>query len=246
MKTFTKTILILCTLFLTLGIIFCAAGWSMGYYPGTYLRQYQQQIEDGTIELEHTEEFKNIQSLSLSVGMADCKIESYKGSKIRVESSDNNYVECETDGNTLNIQYGQRISGISWLIQNEPGAIRIYIPEKLHLKKLSIEGGAGQIAAEGLSCDELSLIGGAGAFSYQGSVEQNVVVGCGFGQVQLRLEGKAKDFEYSLDCGLGSVKVENGPSINMIGEYDTHGKADKHMELQCGLGSISVGFENKI
>lgn len=244
MKKFTKVSLTVSGVCLVAGIGLCISGFALGYRPGNILGHRQERValvDSGTYEFAYNQEYEDISSIKLSVGAADCRIQSYDGTSVRVEAGASKLVDCKKTGDELRISYGDDVS-LRTLVDEEEGFIRVYVPEDTELALLKLEGGAANVVAENLSCKAVDMEVGAGAFSYQGSVSKTLTVECGVGSVEAQLEGEMQDFNYELDCGLGSVIIENGPSIVGIGEERLDNQADKKMELECGLGSILVSF----
>lgn len=244
MKKFTKVSLIISGICLAAGIGLCISGFALGYRPGNFLGHRQERValvDSGAYEFAYNQEYEDIFIIKLSVGASDCRIQSYDGTSVRVEAGSIKLVDCKKTGDELRISYGDDVS-LGMLMDEEEGFIRIYVPENTELELLKLEGGAANVSVEKLSCETVDMEVGAGAFSYQGSVSKTMAVECGVGSVEVQLEGEMKDFNYELDCGLGSVIIEDGPSIVGIGEERLNNQADKKMELECGLGSISVSF----
>ena len=245
MRGFIKISLAFGGVFLAAGIGLCISGILLGYEPGSILGASKEKLEtmrDESYELSYAWEYEDITSLKVEVGAAECQILAYDGQKIRVEADNTKYLDCKKNGENLKVSYGQENFALHWFDQGGVGFIRIYIPKGEVLETLEVDGGAASITMEELVCKDVNLEIGAGALSYTGSVEKKISVDCGAGSVELILEGQAEDFNYSLECGLGSVSVENGPGIAGIGESKVDNRAAKKAELECGLGSIAVTF----
>lgn len=248
MRKFSKTVLTAGGVCFAAGISLCIAGWILGYEPGSLQEQYRERrivMADENEVYEDQQEFADISALKVSMGAAECRITSWEGDEIKVTAKDSTLLECRRDGEKLKISYGANNTFWNWMKMQEAGFIRIYVPEGLELKLLDVEGGASSISMENLSCRELDMEVGAGSFSFEGEVKRAVSVSCGVGSVSLMLNGKADDFDYKMGCGLGSISVENGPNIAGIGENKTENRGTKKMELECGLGSISVAFRKE-
>lgn len=248
MKRFTRRAFVFFGIFFALGMILCTAGWIMGYEPGQYLKEYRLSgigESSGGQELEQTE-FDGVSSISLSAGASVCNISAYSGDNVRVEISDSTLLTCEQNGEELEISFGAGEHSIwQWMKRKSAAAseIRIYVPETLLLKRLYVEVGASDFQAEGIRCRDLEMICGAGKLSFSGEVKRNCSVECGMGAVEMLLKGMEKDFDYSLECGLGNIRIQDGPELAGAGEYTKDNRSGREMELECGLGSISVTFQ---
>lgn len=252
MKHFTKIVLIFAAIFLVLGIVFCVAGWTFGYAPGSCLSEFGRTIEakkeKAQLSVQH--EFDSIEALELSVGAAVCEVSAYPGDKVRIEASEKPILSCNKEGKKLKVGYGKEEHSVWSWIKDGPkdgvDVLHLYVPETMKLKELKIEGGASEITVEGLTCEKLELTCGAGKTAFTGAIEEKASVECGAGSVELTLEGRPEDFDYSLECGLGNISVEDGPGVAGIGEYTGKNNGGKKLKLECGLGSIRVDFQNNL
>lgn len=247
MKRFTKIALISSGICLTAGIGLCISGVVLGYEPGSILEEYRVKsvsMREGSYELSDTQEYEDVTSLKVSIGAADCQIVAYDGDMVRVDTDNTRYLKCRNNGRQLIVEYGpdDEDGVFQWFGLEDMGFIKIYVPETLELKELDLEGGAANITAENLICQDVEMEIGAGALIYEGSVLRKISADCGAGSVEVIVDGEASDYNYDLECGLGSIEVEGGPEIAGIGDTRIDNKADKKMELECGLGSIEVSF----
>ena len=69
-------------------------------------------------------------------------------------------------------------------------------------------------------------------------------VNCGMGTVTATLAGKRQDYGTDIDCGLGAVNVgsESHSGISSLRTGDSN--APKYMEIECGMGTVDILFEN--
>lgn len=249
MKRFTKIALTFFGIFFVLGMVFCTAGWVMGYQPGQLLKPYRTEGPDksGSREtLAEAAEFQDVSSVRISAGVSACDISSYSGDTVRIEVSDRELLACEQNGEELEISYAvQEHSLWRWMTKEDNGteSIHVFVPKKLFLEGLYVDAGVSGFNVEGVRCKELELTCGAGKFSFSGEVTEDCFVECGVGSVELLLAGSEEDFNYSLACGLGKIEIQNGPEIAGVGEYTKDNQSRKNMELECGLGSITVKFQ---
>ncbi|MDO5345386.1 MAG: hypothetical protein Q4E91_06540 [Lachnospiraceae bacterium] len=248
MKRFTKKAFVFFGIFFVLGMVFCTAGWVMGYQPGQVLEEYRTDwSEEGHEQgaLAQAAEYQNVSAIEISAGASICEISAYSGDTVRIEVSDKTLLACEQDGGHLEISYGARHHSFwKWITGGSrgPETIRIFVPGKEPLAELYADVGASEFIAEGITCKELELTCGAGKLSFTGEVTGNCFAECGAGAVELSLKGTEKDYDYSLECGLGTIEVQDGPDISGVGEYTKDNQSGRRIELECGLGSITVEF----
>ena len=56
--------------------------------------------------------------------------------------------------------------------------------------------------------------------------------------------GKESDYNYTLDCGIGSLEL-NGKSYSGLGrEQNIDNQASKKIAMECGIGEIELNFED--
>ena len=68
-------------------------------------------------------------------------------------------------------------------------------------------------------------------------------VDCGIGNVDLDILGKEADYNYEISCAAGNVDIGDS-SYSGIGHDKniTNPNAKGDMELNCGVGNITVSF----
>lgn len=252
MKGVSKTALTFSSVFLAAGIALCAAGWLAGGNPAEEVQRYQSQVQEwkgGRAEVSSIREFQGISSIELSVGAAVCVMTGDEGDSVRIETSQENLLACSQHGKTLTVEYGKQAHSFwSWVgrANQQESVIYISVPKSVVLKELDLELGAADFTAEGIACDVLDLECGAGKAAFAGEIRKEGTVSCGAGSIALALKGEERDFNYSLECGLGSIQVSDGIGIAGIGEEDRDNNAGRDLDLECGLGSITVDFTDSI
>ena len=66
---------------------------------------------------------------------------------------------------------------------------------------------------------------------------------CGVGSATLVLHGEQEDYNYSLECGMGEVKIADGSYSGIAVEQQIDHGASKNLNIECGMGSVNVKFE---
>ena len=64
------------------------------------------------------------------------------------------------------------------------------------------------------------------------------------GRIELTAAGKEQDYNYELEVGMGSVTVGAGEFGGMAVEKTIDNSAVKKMDIECGMGSVEIGFED--
>lgn len=136
------------------------------------------------------------------------------------------------------------------LFRLEQPKVTITVPDGFVAEKLTVELGAGELAAGELQSRKLYAAVGAGAlYLYEVSAETSAQFQIGAGEMKVYgFEGGSVD----VDCGVGSLYLEGsvaGKSRigNGIGEVKmklTGSEGDYGYSVDCGLGSVSVGSKS--
>jgi len=67
---------------------------------------------------------------------------------------------------------------------------------------------------------------------------------CGVGSIGLELSGRKEDYNYEVNCDMGSVKIGENSFVGM-NDTDINNEAENWIEMDCGMGSISIEFEKE-
>ena len=121
------------------------------------------------------------------------------------------------------------------------------MPEQLELEELSVEVGAGNIdIKEGLlTTAYASLDVDAGNLDFAGEVKGDLDANCNVGNMELKLTGEQQDYNYSLSCDVGSIKVGDISVSGLGREKEIDNDADYDMDVSCDVGNIDVIFEKR-
>ena len=194
--------------------------------------------------------------LEILVGAGDLKIKYHNEENVTLEVSDEDKMQCYVEGDTLKIR-GGLITGTG-----SSSTMIVYLPENKNFNNVAIDVGAGNIEIDKLTgadtdinvamgqvvisemeTDSLNIEVGLGNAEVKGNINYEAIVDCGMGQVVMELEGEGKDFNYNLDCGLGSLSVEGVYHIAGIGDSYVNNDASMEMDLSVGMGTVMVSFE---
>ena len=194
--------------------------------------------------------------LEILVGAGDLKIKYHNEENVTLEVSDEDKMQCYVEGDTLKIR-GGLITGTG-----SSSTMIVYLPENKNFNNVAIDVGAGNIEIDKLTgsdtdinvamgqvvisemeTDSLNIEVGMGNAEVKGNINYEAIVDCGMGQVVMELEGEGKDFNYNLDCGLGSLSVEGVYHIAGIGDSYVNNDASMEMDISVGMGTVMVSFE---
>ena len=110
-------------------------------------------------------------------------------------------------------------------------------------EELKIEVGAGQVYLDSFTADELDLECGAGEADLYGDALKKVKIECGVGTVRYSTAGSREDYDYEVECGIGSVTVGDDTYSGLGSERKINNGGSRKMEIECGIGVVDVSFD---
>ena len=211
---------------------------------------------------------EDISTLKMEIGAADIRI--VAGDKLYAQT-DNPYIKVTEQNGTLTIQETSHIVNLegSTLILYIPeemsfervkittGAGRFYT-QALSCRELDmelgagkaefecltasgeadIEGGAGQIIISSGSLNDLSFDMGVGEGSITAALRGKAEINAGIGNLKLRLTGRQEDYTIRCEQGLGRIEVDG----SVIGTDTTIGSGENYLEVEGGIGNVTITF----
>lgn len=197
--------------------------------------------------------------LEFSLSGDELKFQSYDGDKLRIEvtGSKKDKVRIGTEDDSLILETTGR---------SQNREITVSYPKNVRFKETSIDVAAGTVTmCDEFRTDDLDVSVAAGEFTNAekisvandttitvgtGNVElseldiYNLEVDCGIGNVDLDILGKEADYNYEISCSAGNVDI-GGSSYSGVGHNKniTNPNARRDMNLDCGVGNITVNFE---
>ena len=284
MKKFTKIALISALVCLVLGLGVFLGGlalggtwqglkesidhgdYSIGGSDGTYGIYMTEKSEDSSssnqessVAQEKTSNavvYSNVQKIEIDMQSGGLYFEptNEKELSVSVNGKDGKETTVRQNGEELEIYNDFR---------NHKGNVKIYYPEDMTFREISISMGGGDVAVKGsIKADEFDAELGAGAFHAEGieATESSWEVGageivlghvesrdmdfdCGTGRIEAKLAGKQADFNYDVECGIGSVKIGNEEYGGVAFEKTIQNGQNREIEISCGIGEIQLSFE---
>ena len=162
-------------------------------------------------------------------------------SQIEVNVNDKyNATQCYMDQDTLKIKREQKHR------RGEDIRIEVLVPTDYEFDKISVDIGAAECQFSQIHTNKLDIDTGVGAVTFTGTVAGDVELETGVGDVTLNLANPEQDYNYRIECGVGTIRV-GGSSYTML-SHETHinNSAPYNMELECGVGSITVNFSDSV
>ena len=255
-----------------LGLVLCLVGLGLGatldrigevYRDGYVFEDYDKEDPDiSGNAFSGAESFDGVRSLDVEVGKARVVIEESDGTEIKVDGSGLNSkqkLSCKQEGTELEIKVtGDRISsGEVTLLISIPkeqtfeevsfdvggGVLKI---ENIAANILDISVGAGETNIERFQAGELDVECGAGIAALAGELLQRADLECGVGELELKLIGKETDFNYSLECGIGTIDMGNSSFSGLGTERYIDNGQSRELSVECGVGSVELQFMEEL
>ena len=235
MKRFTKISLILSGGFLLLGIVLCLTAYTMGGRVGDLSVSYDSEkhsfVTGDQIKVTEGEEqhFQNIENLDLNMGVGELTVCYGSGKDFVLRSVGTGKFFCEQNGTTLKVNskkaqyfFGINISSFG---SSKDVAIVLEVPKGTDIRKLKAQG--------------------VGEFDFSGEIKKFGNLKCGIGSMYLNLVGSEKDYDYSLECGMGNISLGDRDFSGLGSGQEISNGSDKKFTLECGMGEIEVDFEKE-
>ena len=115
-------------------------------------------------------------------------------------------------------------------------------------EEINITVGAGKADIKNLHADKIDLEVGAGELNVENLEVKALDVECGVGKVNAEILGMESDYDFSVDCGIGTVKIGDRTLSGLGADYDNDHHDDKHhgvmgsIDIECGLGEVAIQF----
>ena len=116
-------------------------------------------------------------------------------------------------------------------------AVKSLIAER---SELSV--GAGTLTIENGDIKNAEISVGAGNISFYGNIRGNMEGECAVGNLQMRLLGSEKDFNYELQCVAGNILLDGEKHSGINEGMMIDHAAKKNMELDCAVGNMKIEF----
>lgn len=209
-------------------------------------------------------QYTGVRELELEITCLEVVIRKGSDSKVTVDIEEVpedmlKYLTVRRDGEKLSIET-EHNSRWETYMKNNTGMITIEIPEYLQEASLSIgagmmnveeicageleiQVGAGTVNVDHFEASEMELTCGVGEAVIAGDASQKAKVECGIGSVTYYAAGSQSDYDYKLECGIGSLDVGENSYSGLAHEQSISNGTGREMEIECGLGNVTVTFD---
>lgn len=224
------------------------------------------QMESSAVS-EDAQSFEHVRKIDVEISSVKLEIAQSEDEKIWVETKDvpsKLNFRCGMDGDELKLVTDDHI--LNKVNVGECGVIRLYLPkdgmeemdvkneagivviQSLNAEEFSLDIGAGEAIVKDFNATEADFTCGAGEIRAAGNVAKKMDVDCGIGEVVLTLDGTEEEYACDVECGVGEVVIGDIVYEGVGSEH--HGgknhNGSKEIEVDCGVGSVTVQFETGV
>lgn len=201
-------------------------------------------LEVELMEGDGSEIFVDTSNISQDL-LGDLEV-SGKGEELEIELKNRNVWE-KLANNAFDESKGTLLIRIPAGMQFEKAKIQvgagILRADELRAEELDIEVGAGQVYLDSFTAQELSLECGAGEADLYGEALREAKIECGIGTVNYTAAGSQEDYNYEVECGIGSVTVGEDTYSGLGKVRKIFNGGSKKMAIECGIGLVDVSFD---
>lgn len=196
-------------------------------YYGRTIHFWNNVSRNGTIYLYLPENLSRLNEVDIEMGAGNLECNAaLEAAEIDIEAGAGHFTMEELRGDSVTVKAGA-------------GTVEI---NKMTATELSMESSAGGIVVGNLDAAELNLETGAGSIEIAGSVT-NVNAECAAGSIGMTLRGAPADYNYELECDMGSIRIGDNEYSGLATEKSVNNRAGKWMDIQCSVGSVDISFE---
>lgn len=130
----------------------------------------------------------------------------------------------------------------------EVGAGKLDVAALAVENNIDVEVGAGNASIQNLTAATASIECGVGKMSVKGAVEGDISIECGVGNIEMYLDAAESDYNYDVDCGIGSVYIngsKRGGFLTSSADM-AHAGAKGTIKLECGIGKIELITQKRL
>lgn len=265
MKKGWKIFWMTCGITFAVGMILFVAGLGMGAtmemvkdrvpIKETYSPNVQESYQ-GIRELDLDTATGEIKILKAPAGQQDITVETHKIAKSLK-------FKCYEEDGVLNITTNEK--AWNWIYARNhanDAKIYIYIPEGYKLEEVEMNLNAGSIYIEDIHTEQLDIDVDAGEVQVDSFVTNDLTMNCdvglieavgktlgdaelesGVGEIDFTAIGNETDYNYDLNCDIGSIVCGTREFTELGSEYHIDNQAEKTMSIDCGVGDVNVQFQ---
>lgn len=161
----------------------------------------------------------SVNDLIIENGAGDTTVERITAQNIKISKGAGNIDFSNTSADTLSLENGAGETTLTGV----------------DLKgKFTLDGGAGAVKADDVTCGGMDIDLGVGEFTFTGTLNGSADVDCGVGEVKMTLYGDEKDYDFQVDGGVGKITTPG-----------RHQDAEYVFKIDAGVGAVDVTVIDK-
>ena len=118
------------------------------------------------------------------------------------------------------------------------------IMKNITADEFTAEINAGSLSAKEISSVNAELAVDLGECVYEGTISGNLEADCDMGNLDIVLTGSEAEHNYVIECDAGNIDVGDYSISGVSAEKVIDNGVASNFEIQCGLGNITVEFED--
>ena len=112
------------------------------------------------------------------------------------------------------------------------------------VKNAELRVEAGNMEVNGIETESADIVCEAGRFEGENvKLSSNAKIECGAGSVSLDMMHQKEDFNYDLECSVGSISFGDEKCSGLDRERRIENNADKEFDIECSVGAVEIEFE---
>lgn len=268
MKKFTKIMLIIAGVLASIGVICMVMAFAMGLTTSHFVKLIQDGRfswdegdfhislgEEGAYEFDGEVSSSQIQdkevitckieeacdSMDIDLGAGMLAIEYADVEEIEVIFTEESKPIVKVKNGTLVVKGDAGVGIHDNEIENL--MIVIKIPRDMQFDEVDMELGASKAIMEGLNADKLDIEVGAGQAIINRLIVNEMQVNVGIGQVDVAMYGTESDYNYHIECGVGTIKIGENSYSGLASAHELYdADIEKQIKVECGIGEINIRF----
>lgn len=114
--------------------------------------------------------------------------------------------------------------------------------EYIQASNLSMSAGMGEIVVNEMNVHKLDAETGMGHIYMEGAIVKKADIECSMGGVEILVYGAKKDYNYNVECGMGSTDIGGKSYSGLAREKYIDNGAAADMNVECAMGSVQISF----
>lgn len=111
------------------------------------------------------------------------------------------------------------------------------------LNKSNYSVDTGNLTIQNLTAKDVTLDCGVGNINVNGVITGQSEVTCDVGNVMVNCVGNIDNYNYSVDCGIGTVIINDNKYTGVSSEYTKNNDAENGFTLECDIGKITLNIK---